>query len=191
MSLTTHTPTMSQGRPVQANDVGSSPAASITAEEYGSVGSSVRITKLTFTNVTFTLTRTSGTIASGGVQCYDFPKGGISFVGAAAKLTYSIAGSGSYANLVSSVGTTVAGTDNATLTTTEANVIASTATASTSGAASFTGAMTALAAVNGTGTAADLYLNAATSDEVTSSRVVTVNGWLIVHWIAGGNADIA
>jgi hypothetical protein len=191
MSITTHTPTMGLGRPPQANDVGSSPSSSITAEEFGAVGSPVRTTKLTFTNVTFTLTRTSGTIASGGVQCYDFPKGGVSFLGAAAKLTYSIAGSGTYANLVSSVGTVAALTDNATLTTTEANVIASTASASSSGAASFTGAMTATAAVNGTGTAADLYLNAATSDDISSSRVVTVNGWLIVHWIAGGNTDVA
>lgn len=191
MSATTHTPTMVLGRPVQCNDVGSSPTGLVTVEEYGPPGSPIRQTKFTFNSATFTLTRTSGTIASGGLQFYDLPKGNINILNAVAKLAFSIAGAGSYSNLVSSIGSVAADTSNGTLTSTEADVIASTATASTSGAATFNGRLSSAPVLNGTSTASDLFLNMATSDDVTSSRVVTVTGWVIVTWINGGDFSIA
>ena len=191
MSATAMTPTMGLGRPIQCNDVGTGPASLVTVEEFGPPGGAIRQTKFTFNSATFTLTRTSGAIASGGIQFYDLPKGNINILNATAKITYSIAGAGSYSNLVSAVGSAVADTANGTLTSTEADVIASTATASTSGAATFTGRLSSAPVLNGTSTASDLYLNMATSDDVTSSRVVTVTGWIIVTWINGGDNTIS
>ena len=59
------------------------------------------------------------------------------------------------------------------------------------GAATFTGRLSSAPVLNGTSTASDLYLNMATSDDVTSSRVVTVTGWIIVTWINGGDNTIS
>ena len=104
MSATAMTPTMGLGRPIQCNDVGTGPASLVTVEEFGPPGGAIRQTKFTFNSATFTLTRTSGAIASGGIQFYDLPKGNINILNATAKITYSIAGAGSYSNLVSAVG---------------------------------------------------------------------------------------
>lgn len=189
MSLTTHTPTMGLGRPAQCNDVGSSPSGLITVEEFGPPGSSIRQTKFTFNSATFTLTD-NGATGSGGLQVYDFPRGNITVLNAVSRLTYSISGSLTDAGLVSSVGSAVAAADG-TLTSTEADIIASTATASTAGAATFNGRLSAAAFLNGTSTAADLYLNAASANDPVGNKTVTVTGWLIVTWINGGDNSIA
>jgi len=189
MSATAMTPTMGLGRPIQCNDVGSGPASLVTVEEYSPPGIPLRQTKFTFNSATLTF-NDNGTTGSGGLQVYDFPKGNITVLNAVSKLTYSISGSLTDAGLVSSVGSVTAAADG-TLTSTEADIIASTATASTSGAATFSGRLSAAAFLNGTSTAADLFLNLASANDPVGAKTVTVTGWLIVTWINGGDNTIS
>jgi len=190
------TPNLDIARPDQANRVGTAPtpsSGSIEAIEIGGSGIA-RQTKLVLTNVPITFTRTSSSIATGSIQIYDFPKGCLCYKGGTAKIAFAGL-TASAANAVASVGTTAATTANATLTTTEADLIDSTAAALVSGVGTFLGSAGSTASkvanLDGSGTAKDVYLNLATADDITSTRTGTVSGWVILNWETCGDNTIA
>lgn len=135
-------------------------------------------------------TTDNGTIASGSQKIYDFPAGNILVLGAVGLLSI-VAGAGGLtdtAAVVMSVGTVAAAAD-ATLTSTEANIIPST-TATLSGGenAAVDMASTAQLIADGTATAIDAYLNVGVPDAGTSaSDTLTVNGSITITWVNLGD----
>jgi len=121
-----------------------------------------------------------------GVKVYDFPAGRILVLGAVINCTTSIDGaSGGGATVDLAVGTVTAA-DDATLTSTEANIIPSTATAD--GASTWKAALAASAQFDGTSTAVALYVNAGVTNAVSGSTVtVQLSGTLKVTWINLGD----
>jgi hypothetical protein len=126
----------------------------------------------------------------GGTKIYDFPAGNVIILGATTDLAIT-AGSGGItdtASVVGSVGSAVAGTDNATLTTTEANIVPSTAATLTGGVGACDGESTAAAILDGTATAVDAYLNFAVPDAGSSaSDTLSVTGTVTIVWVALGD----
>lgn len=149
----------------------------ITRKTYGD--GPLRQTIFQFTNVPLTMTD-NGSNGSGGVKIGSFPEGVIKTDGGVCSITIAY-GSVTDANVIASVGSVVAAAD-ATLTSTEANIIASTAAATTSGAGTFAGVASASAWLNGSGTAADIYVNMATSTDPSTNNSITFSGYLIVTW---------
>jgi hypothetical protein len=190
MSITTHTPTMGLGRPAQCNDVGSGPASLVTVEEFGPPGSPIRQTKFTFNSATVTLNY-NASYSNGGLQIYDFPRGNINILNTVSNLAITVSGAVTDAtNFVSAIGTVTAATDG-TLSSTEADIMPSTVAGVTSGVGNVDGRLASTAIINGTATAADAYLNFATSSNLSSARTVTITGWVIVTWMNGGDLSIA
>jgi hypothetical protein len=172
---------------------GSVPAATgllgVTSAEYGD--GIVHQTVITLTAALVTMTDAGAAGNQGGIQIYDFPQGVTSILGASSNLT-TLAGAGGIgdtAALVGSVGTVVAATDNATLTTTEADIIPSTAGTLTAGAGTLNGKSTTPAVFDGTATAKSAFLNLAVPDAGSSaSDTVAVTGTVTITWINHGDS---
>jgi hypothetical protein len=147
-------------------------------------------TTLTLTSLSITMTDTGTNGCHGSQKVYDFPAGNIAILGAVTDLSVT-AGAGGITNtasLVGSVGTAAVGTDNATLTSTEANIVPSTAGTLTDGAGNVDGESTAIVIVDGTGTAADAYLNFAVPDAGASANdTLTVSGTITITWLNLGD----
>lgn len=120
----------------------------------------VRQTLFTFTGVQVAMTDQTTAGSQGNYKFYDFPEGAIIVHSAVTNLTLARLGTALTATsaVVAAIGTVAAATDNATLLTTEANVIPSTACTLSSGAGTFAAissrSITALTDSSG-GTAAD------------------------------------
>lgn len=129
----------------------------------------VKTLTLTLADTPVPLTDNAGTIAYGGLKIADFPAGVVCILGAVADLdvTKSSAGVNDDWDGDFSLGTATAGSD-ADLTGTEANIIPKTATPqASSGATTANGQSTATECpvyLDGTSTAADLYLNVLVDD---------------------------
>ena len=98
----------------------------VTAAEYGD--GVIHQTVLTLSSVAITMTDAGAAGSHGSKKVYDFPAGLIHILGATTNLT-TLAGSGGIGDtgaLVGSLGSVAVATDNATLTSTEANVVPST-----------------------------------------------------------------
>lgn len=164
------------------------PAALVTSAEYAA-----RLRKLEFTFDDFVVTMTDATTNGnhGGAKFADLAAGALVVLGAISNLAVeAAAGIDADAAVVGAVGTAVAGTDNATLTSTEANIIPSTAVTLTSSAGVMDGEFTTLAALNGTGTAVDLYLNfAVPGDDADANSTITVNGTVEIWVLWLGDND--
>lgn len=153
-----------------------------------------RQTKFSFSSCAFALTDVASTVAYSGKKIYAFPAGNILILGATANLTLgkSSAGVNATWNGDFSLGTVTA-SNNATLSSTEANIIPSTATpAAVAGATTAKGINTAaIAPLDGTGTAVDLYLNFlvddADQDVTTTPCNLLVSGDLYVTWVPLGD----
>jgi len=147
-------------------------------------------TVLTLTALSVTMVDATTAGNQGGVKIYDFPEGNILILGGTADLT-TLAGAGGItdtAALVGSVGSVVAATDNATLTSTEANIVPSMSGTLTGGAGTLKGVNTATAFLDGTATAADVYLNLAVPDAGSSADdTVAVSGTITITWINLGD----
>lgn len=170
---------------ITTSGVGAPNGTGVTATEYGT--GAVHKTVLTLTNVSITVTDTGG--ANGGqgsLKVYDFPEGVIQFLGASYNLT-TLAGAGGIgdtAALVGSLGSVAAGAGDATLTSTEADMIASTTGTLTAGAGTLAkhGSLVATA-FDGHTTALDAILNLAVPDAgISSNDTVTVNGTITMVW---------
>lgn len=161
------------------------PTAGISIEDTG-VGP-VRQVVVTMKDVVFTLTD-RGSVGSGSLKLFTMPKGNIHLLGGSGKLTYRY-GSVTDANLISSVGTAQVNNDDDLGDTGEADIIPSTATPASAGAATFTAKSTTTGSVvDGTGTPVAVYLNMATSSDPSTNNTIIVNGKLVVTYINHGDA---
>lgn len=169
--------------------VGAASGTGVTVAEYGN--GAVHKTIFTLTNLAVTVTDTGGANGGQGSQLlYTFPEGVTEILGASYNLTTSAAvGIGATAALVGSLGSAAAGVGDATLSGTEADMIAST-----------TGTLTASAGVlqlhgsivttafDGHTSATTSYLNLAVPDAgISATAVVTVNGTITVVWTSLGD----
>jgi hypothetical protein len=171
----------------EATSSGAAAGTGVAADERGA---RVQTTVLTIEDLEVTMTDATTNGSHGSQKVYDFPAGNIMVLGAVTDLTIE-AGAGGIsdtASIVASVGSAAVGTDNATLTSTEANIVPSTAGTLTSGAGAVKGESTAVALLDGTSTAADAYLNIACPDAGSSANdTITVNGTIRLIWINLGD----
>lgn len=149
----------------------------------------LRQTVLTFDDVAFALTDVAATVAYSGKKVYDFPAGSIKIFGATANLALTKSAAGVNADWDGDFGVgTVTASNNATLSSTEQDIIPTTATPQ-----AVTGATTAkgrnaadIAPFDGTTTAVDVYLNFlvddADQDVTTTPTNLIVNGTLTITW---------
>lgn len=176
-------------------ELGAIPAVTgLSVDEQG-VGP-LRRTVLRFKDVSFALTDAAGVVAYSGKKVYDFPEGAVLFLGAEADLALTKSSAGVNADWDGdfSVGTATASNNN-TLSSTEANLIPSTATPqATDGATTAKGVSTSTEAakiLDGTSAALDAYLNFLVDDadhDVTGTPCnLVVNGTLTLLWINTGD----
>ena len=151
----------------------------------GSVGTIRTTLKLSNQVITMTDATTAG--CHGSIKLYDFPACNLLFLGATCDLTVT-AGTGGIADnaaVVAAIGTAAVSTADATLTTTEADLIPSTAATLTAGAGAAKGkTLTAGVVVfDGTSTAKDAYLNFAVPDAgSTGNDTLIVSGTITLVW---------
>lgn len=168
---------------------GSPSGTGVVASEYGD--GTIHRTVLTLTNASVTMTDATTAGNQGSLKVYDFPAGAIQILGAKMDLT-TLAGAGGItdtAALVGSLGSVAAANDNATLTSTEADIIPSTAGTLSGGAGTLKkhGSLVATA-FDGTTTPLDAILNLAVPDAgSTANDTVTVNGTITFTWTNTGD----
>lgn len=136
-------------------------------------------TTLTLTDVAVTIAKNGSSTGGGGLKIYDFPEGVILPLGVACDLTIANETNGSW---LASLGSAAADTGG-TLTSTEVSFGPSTAATVSSGAGTadiVSGA--AGVPVDGSATAADLYLNFALNADVGTGTTMTVNGTIVITW---------
>lgn len=176
------------GKEVVAADTGLGAVAGTNVEVAESGNRILNKTVITLTSEELALTDEAGVVAYVGQKIYDMPEGAIMILGATADLTVSKDSAGVNDDFDGdfSVGTVTAGND-ATLSSTEANIIPSTATPqATSGATTAKGQSTGAATIDGTTTAADIYLNFLVDDADhdvggTAANLV-VSGTVTILW---------
>jgi len=150
----------------------------------------VRQTVITVSSLAIAMTDATTAGSHGHQKLGDFPAGNIVVLGAVTDL--SVTGDGSAvasdASVVGSIGTVQTQTDNATLTTTEADIVASTAATLTSDVGAMAGKTTALAVLDGTSSAKSAYLNFAIPDADSSGDgTLTVSGTITLIWVNSGD----
>lgn len=159
--------------------------------------SSVQKTVLRFTDVALPLVDQAGVVAYGGLKVYDFPEGQVCVLGAVADLAVTKSSAGVNNDWDGDFGLgTVTASNNATLSSTEQNLIPTTATPqATSGATTAKGASTATESgtvLDGRATAADVFLNFLVDDtdhDVTTTPCnLILNGTVTLHWINLGDS---
>lgn len=160
----------------------------VTSEEY--VAKTRRV-RFNLVNVAIATTDNGVNGAQGSLKFADFNFGLVAILGAISNLSISAAaGIGATAAVVGSIGTVAAGAGDATLTSTEANIIPSTTCTLTSSAGVMDGEFTAAAALDGTTTAIDAYLNFAVPDAgSTANSTITVNGTIDLYVLFLGDND--
>jgi hypothetical protein len=169
--------------------------ASVTGLVVDEAGLGVmRRTTFRFTNVAFALTDVAGVVAFSGKKIYDWPEGWIKVVCAVADLALTKSAAGVNATWNGDFGLgTVTASNNATLSSTEQDIIPTTATpAAVAGVSSAKGANAAdIAPLDGHTTAKDLFLNFlvddADQDVTTTPTNLIVNGTVVVHWLNAGD----
>jgi poly(3-hydroxybutyrate) depolymerase len=142
-------------------------------------------------NTSVTITDNGAAGGSGNIKLLDFPSGNITILGATTDLTITRGNtniSATASNLVS-VGTAQAGSDNATLTDTEADIAPSLTTAMTAGVSTSKGKShsSQIKNVGGTSSTTSAYLNIAIPDaDISASSTVTVTGTIRITWVNNG-----
>lgn len=172
-------------------------AAYITVTEYGD--ESFHKTVLTCAGLPLSVADDAGVAQYGGVQVYTMPKGAIVSLGASIKGSLTLGVTGTIIDAftgVNALGTTTAGT-GVTLLTTEATWLQSTANATASAkTATITSFSVATAltespgrVVNGTSTAAPVFLNFAIADDAThTAGTGTFTGTITIAWVNVGGS---
>lgn len=170
---------------------GAKNGSTVVATELGA--GPFRATKLTLTDHTIALTDEASTVAFGGSKIYDFPAGAIMILGSLADLDVTKSSAGVNNDWDGDFGIgSVAASNNATLATTEQNILPTTATPqASSGVTTANGQSTGVAVIDGTSTAVDAYLNVLVDDadhDVTSTPCNLIfNGTIWIYWIAMGD----
>lgn len=148
---------------------------------------------LTFLNTPLPLIDTAATVARCALKIFDFPDGQVKIIGATVDLVLTKSAAGVNADWDGdfSLGTVAAAAD-ATLTGTEANVIASTATPqAVAGVSSAKAIIAADVLLDGTATAIDLYLNVlvddADQDVTTTPTNLIANGKITLTYAMLGD----
>lgn len=176
--------------PTTTVGVGAKNGAAVAVAEKGDGVIHKSVFTLTALSITMTDADTAG--CHGGHKVYDFPAGLIRILGATMDLTTTAGagGIGDTAALIGSLGSVAVATDNAALTSTEADVIPSTAGTLTAGAGTLKGKATISQDItlDGTSTAADLYLNLAVpAADSTANDTVAVSGTITILWASLGD----
>lgn len=187
---TSMSPTQTRRRPESINTVATlKTGSSSTADNYCKIENAgigpIRQIVITVSSLPVTLTD-DGTTGSGSVEILNFPAGLVYVIGSVCSLTFSV-GTYTDANFIAALGSAAAAAD-ATLSSTEANFIPSTAAALTSGAGTFTGKATAVSGIlDGTSTAAKMYLNIASSSNPGGNQTGTVSGTITMTYVILGD----
>ena len=187
MGITSKTKGRVVGGNLQATGVAGAPAGTnVAARESG--GDPVHKTTLNLAATPITLTDETGVILHGGLKVYDFPEGNILILGVVADLAVTVAGNLD-ADAAGDFGMgTVTASNNANLTSTEVNIIPSTATLMSGSTGDTNGKnIAAIAPLDGTSTAVDLYLNYIWDDADHNGGSQTVTGTITVAWINLGD----
>lgn len=143
----------------------------------------VNHTRITLPATAVTMTDHTTAGSQGDVELYDFPANSVLVLGAAMNLTTlaGVGGIGDTAALVGSIGSAIAGVGDATLTSTEADLIPSTAGSLVAGAGTLVGRSTAVDFLPASSKA---YLNLAVPDAGTSANdTITVAGTVDIYWM--------
>lgn len=171
--------------------LGAAAGTGVTAETTGN--GILNKTTVTFTDVVIPLADAAGVVAYGGLKFFDAPAGLLHVLGAVANLAVTKSSTGVIDAFDGdfAVGTVTASNNN-TLSSTEANIIPSTATPqAVAGATTAKGVSTAAATLDGTDTAVDMFLNFLVDDtdhDVTGTPAnLIVNGTIVVHWVNLGD----
>lgn len=169
--------------------VGAAAGTGVTATEYG--GNGVHKTVLTLASLSITMTDAGANGSHGAQKVYDFPAGAIQILGCSYDLT-TLAGAGGItdtAALVGSLGSVTNDTADATLTSTEADLIASTTGTLSSGAGTLKKhGSVVTTAFDGTTTAVDAFLNVSVPDAGSSADdTLTVSGTITICWVNLGD----
>ena len=151
----------------------------------------VQKTVLTITDLEVTMVDAAAAGAHGSAPLFTFPAGNIVILGAVGEIGI-VAGAGGLADtaaVVAAVGTVVTANDNATLTSTEADIVPSTTATLTDGAnAAVNMQSTAVAIKDGTASAGVARLNFAVADAGSSADdTLTVNGTITITWVNLGD----
>lgn len=171
----------------QLNGVGTAGAAASASVAVSESAAGAMKTTLTLSGVSITMTDATTAGSHGSLKLYDFPQCNLLFLGGTCDLTITagVGGITDTAAVVGSIGTTAVATDNATLTTTEADLIPSTDSTLTAGAGETKGKTVTAGVVvfDGTTTAVDAYLNFAVPDAgSTADDTLTVSGTITLVW---------
>jgi len=175
------------------NNVGTVAGTGVTVAEYGT--GEFHKTVFTFTNAAVALADEAGVVAYGGLKIYDFPEGYLYTIGASSDIALTKSSTGVNADWDGDFGVgTVTASNNATLATTEQNVIPTTATPqAAAGVTTSDGVSTATehAILDGSTTAVDLYVNFlvddADHDVTTTACNLIMNGTLTILWTSMGD----
>ena len=172
---------------------GAKAGADVTVVEYGAL--MMHKTVFTLDEQAVALTDEAGVVAHGGLKIYDFPEGAIMVVGVTSDLDLTKSSAGVNDDWDGDFGLgTVTATNDASLTTTEDDILPTTATPqATSGATTADGQSTAdeNVVLDGTGTAKDMYLNFLVDDadhNVTGTACnLIADGTITLYWINLGD----
>lgn len=173
-----------------ASGLGAAAGTGVVAVETGN--GAVHKTVLTLTALSVAVADSGGAAgAQGSQKVYDFPEGIIQLLGASYDLTVARVSTGiaTGAALIGSLGSVAAGAGDATLTSTEADMIASTVGTLTAGAGTLKkhGSLVA-AAFDGHTTAIDAILNVAVPDaDVSATDAVLISGTITIVWASLGD----
>ena len=165
--------------------VGAKAGATLTATEWGT--GQVHQTVLTLASTPFALAD-AGTTGFVATKIYGFPEGYVQILGASANLACTSAGTfGATGTASFAIGSTA--TLEATLATTEVNMIASTSTdAFVASAGSMKGGpVAAPLQLDGTTTPVEAFLNIVTATDPGADSVLTCSGPIMITWIQHGD----
>lgn len=159
----------------------------VSVKERGYDGG-LRETVITFLNTRIPLTDEAGVVAYGGLKVYDMPTGVIKFLGAETSIALTKSSAGVNADWDGDFGVgSVTASNNATLSSTEQDIIATTATPqAVAGVTTANGFSVTDVGLDGRTTAVDVFINFliddADHDVTTTACDLILNGTLKLQW---------
>lgn len=190
MAIGTQAKAYPSSQTAQLGSVNTSTTTTTVKEESGHILRSV----IYLGNENITITRTGTTNVYGGLKLYTLGEGIHNILGVSASLTVTrgeTTNMSATAPLVVSLGTVTAAND-ATLTSTEANLIASTSCTLVAGTKAITATLATAAIFDGSSTATPVFLNVAGDNTgsqcvATGNSSVNVSGTIVITYVALGD----
>ena len=166
---------------------GAAAGTGVTAQHYAGA---VQKTVITLAGTSIATTDNGANGAQGGVKVYDFPEGSVVILGVTHNIALAKVGAGiaATATVLSSLGSALVTQNEATLTSTEADIVASNSTVLVAGAGTSKSRSSSVVFLDGTTTAKDIYLNL-NVDAVgsTATDAITATGTITVLWANAGD----